>query len=753
MEALIVLGLGAVGYWYNNESQQQQPAADQPVRRARTDTAALRPNDRDPYDTKVLLAARTQEAHAANTNYAKATDPWATGVVPRFMNENPGAMVPPGANFAPVGAVDSGLMGSPLVNRVGPVPPGPDGVQPFHNNMVPFFGGRIKQNMSEAQNSSVLESFTGQTKLAPRKKEVENMFNPAESRVDNVNGFYEKDRDLTAYKQSLSVAGGLEGIRPFQPVRVGRGLNEGPTSQPTGGFHDMYRPAEITVDDLRVKTNPKTQYEGRILPAKSLADKRQMVVPIAQNRPERVFTQGYGNWLQGAAAVQKNSQRPVFEVKPTARTCSTAYTGPAAPAETRKEESRPMIQADRRNTFCSDGPRNVAAADGWTVKANIEDISDYGRHTFANFDNERTNTECRTVNTNLRGTVARETAQTEDTFRDTRKQAYIINSRKGNVKIKGAKEFPVSNLERMRTTIKETLIHDTRTGNVDMPVKNKTGAHAYNPDEWRARTTLREALENQACCSAKKPVLSGPLKASNYLGDKARTTIRETMDEDGHVGGLSGQHKMTVYDPDDVLRRTLKETLIDATRDGNINASVLQQGRGYMPEEASMEAKNTNRQFTSTVEHFNNAMRDAGQGYATTDYDAPTTLRELTAEYEYEGIAGSTGAKRMTSHEATDNAQVNVFREKTLEGRAPTAEGAKVAAGGDSIIAGCQRVAVEEARRDLAPTKTYQIVTDAGPCQITKDSNKLSSDIPDTRLDPDLLKPLRENPYTIAFTA
>ena len=145
-------------------------------------------------------------------------------------------------------------------------------------------------------------------------------------------------------------------------------------------------------------------------------------------------------------------------------------------------------------------------------------------------------------------------------------------------------------------------------------------------------------------------------------------------------------------------------------------------------------------------------MTDKGQGYATAEWESPTTLRELVAEFEYRGTAGATSAKANTSHDQFDNAQVNVFREKTLEGREPTFESAKVVVGKDSIVAGCQKVTPEEQNRIPIGNKIYSITPSFDPCEFTKDSSKLSGDIPDNRLDPDMLKPLRENPYTIAFT-
>jgi hypothetical protein len=45
-----------------------------------------------------------------------------------------------------------------------------------HNNMQPFFGGRIKQNMAPQANVSVLDAYNGNGSTQMKKREVENMF-------------------------------------------------------------------------------------------------------------------------------------------------------------------------------------------------------------------------------------------------------------------------------------------------------------------------------------------------------------------------------------------------------------------------------------------------------------------------------------------------------------------------------------------------------------------------------------------------
>jgi hypothetical protein len=47
-----------------------------------------------------------------------------------------------------------------------------------HNNMMPFFGGSLKQNVNVNANSSLLESHTGNIKYKIEKKEKRPFFQP-----------------------------------------------------------------------------------------------------------------------------------------------------------------------------------------------------------------------------------------------------------------------------------------------------------------------------------------------------------------------------------------------------------------------------------------------------------------------------------------------------------------------------------------------------------------------------------------------
>ena len=156
-----------------------------------------------------------------------------------------------------------------------------------HNNMEPFFGSSIKQNMREDANKTLLESFTGSNPTYKHKKEVKNMF--ALQKTHDIQGLpTQMNREEERYTMGVSKL--KDNVLPFEQKRVTPGLNLGynENSQQTG-FHDMYRPVGVgkykSIDELRAKNNPKVSYKSRIVGEGFFNSKGQSRVAVPKNRP------------------------------------------------------------------------------------------------------------------------------------------------------------------------------------------------------------------------------------------------------------------------------------------------------------------------------------------------------------------------------------------------------------------------------------------------------------------------------------
>ena len=177
----------------------------------------------------------------------------------------------------------------------------------------------------------------------------------------------------------------------------------------------------------------------------------------------------------------------------------------------------------------------------------------------------------------------------------------------------------------------------------------------------------------------------------------------------------------------------------------------MQRGMGYITANKSATAPNTNRQYTSDVEHFGGANYEQEDGYKVFPATAQNTNRQFTSDHEYTGGANSY-AKSSMSYEDKYNAKLNALKEKIAKGRAPTQESVKLNSGGDKVvIEPRKKVSIEEKVHQAGLHKIYENSASetAKNCQITKIPNKDDNDNIAVRVeDPNLLNAFKENPYT-----
>lgn len=164
---------------------------------------------------------------------------------------------------------------------------GRKGVKVFdkgHNNMEPFFGGSVKQNLRADANRTLLQNHTGTNALYRHKTEVKRMF-PVVKNPYAVGGMpVANNREMDRYIPSIKKTN----ILPFEQKRVAPGLNKNMTDDTTNiGFHDTYRPlgqgSYKPINELRV--NPKITYKGRIAGEKFFVTKQEKARPVISRQP------------------------------------------------------------------------------------------------------------------------------------------------------------------------------------------------------------------------------------------------------------------------------------------------------------------------------------------------------------------------------------------------------------------------------------------------------------------------------------
>ena len=441
-----------------------------------------------------------------------------------------------------------------------------------HNNMVPFFGGKITQNVDDDRMQSKLDTFTGTGNFYQKKKEVEN-FADIKNNVNNIAGQENTlEFQQTRYVNSTYVTNYL----PFEQERVGPGLNQGYNATPTGGFQQLdTREFELpkNIDELKQGSNVKETYEGRIV------DGQKELLPgdvgqVCKNRVETTYEQTEDMYLKsGNSANQKETQRPCVDLKQT----------------------------------------------------------------------NRSDTVTKTHQANLTSAVKSITAPLLDVMRLNKKEYTVMHGRPmGNLQNTNPSKLTIYDPNDVaRTTIKETLIHDTRTGNIK---------------------------------------------------------------------GNFGVDKNIIYDPDDVARTTMRETTESKGKTGNVGN--IQNSDAYRT--LKVEPKDTDRQFTSNNQYY--------------------------------GIGDSAAEKQML-YDDKYNATINEVKDILLKERRPTKTSVKLFNEIDNTNVQFNKIECDQANNRQTPnySNVMNQIPSVNTIQVTKDRAIYNND---NRINPEILSPLNNNPYS-----
>jgi hypothetical protein len=250
-----------------------------------------------------------------------------------------------------------------------------------HNNMVPFFGGRVKQNVDDKANKTIMEHFTGNNENYQQKKEIGPFFK-AENNVTNPYG----SASTTTFQHDRIIPSKImNNVTPIEKVRVGPGLNQGYTSQPSGGFQQANTRDYVlpkTVDELRTKNNPKLTYMGRILSGKRISRPGKIGI-IEKRRPDSFFLNTPDRWFTTVGAQTAERQRPNIILKDVNRrtTGTRKRFGVASHSTGNKDNIRPGFRQSRKIQYKTDGPRHLNATGKWCANDNNKEniLHDYGK--------------------------------------------------------------------------------------------------------------------------------------------------------------------------------------------------------------------------------------------------------------------------------------------------------------------------------------------------------------------------------------
>ena len=334
-----------------------------------------------------------------------------------------------------------------------------------HNNMIPFNGGKVKGRTYDMNiTESVLDNMIGSGSQTIKKIEQAPLFKPEE----NMQWAYGMPNQSDFYQSRVNPGMKNNNIKPFDTIMVGPGLNQGYSINGSGGYNsgmearDKWLPK--TVDELRVDTNPKLEYQllGHEGPADSIiktAATTQMLGRVEKQRPDTFFINTQDRWLTTTGASKGETLRPIQEMGIVRRNdIPIDYMGPAGAIDVKATTAPQNFEPSKRHEVLA-GNVNHGASVG---RGDHTDKEAFLRsHT--NYENNRsTIRQPDTLRSGFSGAIGAVIAPLMDILKPTRKDETINNVRVYGEGASSISKGPVYNpQDSMPTTIKETTLHST----------------------------------------------------------------------------------------------------------------------------------------------------------------------------------------------------------------------------------------------------------------------------------------------------
>ena len=343
-----------------------------------------------------------------------------------------------------------------------------------HNNMKPFFGGKIKGYTYDSQIAeSVLDNMTGNGSQVIKKIEQAPLFKPQE----DMQWAYGAPNNSDFYQSRVNPGTRNNNVKPFDTLHVGPGLDHGYGVNGSNGFNsgmearDRWLP--YTVDQLRVDTNPKLEYELTnhegpaqaviknlgIFGARYLPNGGGLVSGhMEKQKPDTFFINSQDRWLTTTGLEKGETQRPEQELGFIKRnTCATDYSGPAGTVARQAPVAPENYVPTRKPQLpCVDVPISNAIGRG-----NTTEIGESRLQSIANYPNHRS-TVCQpdSFRSGFRSAVGAVIAPFLDILKPNRKEETSENVRiYGDASSKVPIGYVSNPFNTPATTVKETTLY------------------------------------------------------------------------------------------------------------------------------------------------------------------------------------------------------------------------------------------------------------------------------------------------------
>jgi hypothetical protein len=350
-----------------------------------------------------------------------------------------------------------------------------------HNNMTPFFGAKIRGATANANVSeSILDNMQGTGTQQFRKKEVAPLFKPQ----DNVQWAHGMPNQSDFYQSRVNPGTRMANIKPWEEQLVAPGLNQGYGTEGSLGFNSGMGSREswmpYTVDELRVKTNPKLTFglEGHEGPAINLIKNRGLIGQVEKHLPDTYYNNTPDRWLTTTGIEKAQTARGIEILQDVSRPFTTTeYFGTRGRAEGDAGYTPQNYQKSHRTEQTCEIVSAPSAAG-----QNPASTGDYSRDSYKFLPTNRS-TVCYSATGIVGGVVKAVVAPLLDILRPTRKENVVGNARPyENGKSSVPANVVYNPSDRTKTTNREML--EGKLDNNHLNVQNqKDGAYSVSAQQ------------------------------------------------------------------------------------------------------------------------------------------------------------------------------------------------------------------------------------------------------------------------------
>jgi len=331
-----------------------------------------------------------------------------------------------------------------------------------HNNMVPFNGGKPKGQIYNNNNAeTILDNYVGNGSQTIKKIEQAPLFKPQE----NVQWTYGMPDMSDFYQSRVNPVNKNNMVKPFESIRVGPGLDKGYAADGSHGYNsgmearDKWLPK--TVDELRIATNPKQEYDlnGLQGPAQSQIKNIGIEGKMEKYRPDTFFINTQERWLTTTGAEKAGQLVPDYIVKPSTRNETASYQHGTPNAVIKTASYVPTKHEDSKRTQLEGFAVGHSVA---TKSAPLQHQSVDNHHSsHTNYENNRSvNQQPQTFGSGFSSAIGAVIAPIMDILKPSRKEEYSCNMRiYGNLGGEVPGNYVLTQGDTPNTTIKETTIY------------------------------------------------------------------------------------------------------------------------------------------------------------------------------------------------------------------------------------------------------------------------------------------------------